>query len=1133
MGNVIDDISNDEFLRTTVILGATVGANIVLPGSGAFVGAGLSALLQPDIESLQIEPIKKQFQGLKANGIDNITPRKIIYGQRTVGGSVFHRNTTTSVDYEPFASDQSNEYLHQFIAMVGHECESVESYFINNTPVTLDANSLVQEEKFRAPIVIGGEDITPKIDVDHSTNSIYASWFNLWEETYFTLNSGNILIKGLDPNTTYDFVGQTMTIEGYTEFDFNEDMDVAATKFPNGLNDIGYPKIENPSNTLYEFTIQSLFTSDSEGKATVVVSNQPLFNVLWSIPESDSFDSWNNFGLVPWFPPDNRYEISPRVFFETNVGYTKAIRVLNKLGTATQDASYDTNIAEAYKGSDFELSTSNPFCAGNCYLYTISRYHPDVFSNIGIPSFQATVKGKKVYDTRTSTTAWSQNPVLHLYDYLTNSFYGLGVTSSEIDTTTFNASANVCDENVTITGGGTQKRYTCDIVLFMDQDHRSNIQNILATMAGTLVYTEGKYKVYAGAWTTPTITIDESWLSGGISVVPKESKRSLFNTVKGLYVDTTAQDDYNEFSSISDLNYVAADNGEELITDLQFLGVTHVERAQRLAKIYLQRHRYSEVITMTCNYKAMQLSVMDTIKFTNTVLGYTDKTYRILDWSFNPNGNGIDLTLRHETADVYTWTDAEATIPDAATILPLPDYNNVELPGSPVVTEELYSTSDGSGVKVRALIDFVGSADAFVSTYQVEYKLVSAVGYIILGRTQSTRFEISDIKAGLYEFRVKAINSYGVSSDYSSTTKEIVGLSEPPSDITGFSINVINNNAHLSWDQVKDLDVKIGGKILVRHTAETVSPSWSNSIDIIPAVPGKSTSAISPLLSGTYLIKAVDSVGNQSTNATALSVTVPNMTQLNVVTNQNEHTSFSGTKTNMVVIDNTLRLTSVDLWDDITDNWDDITDSWDIAGGNGINLTGSYEFSSYIDLGKVVTSRVSIAIDWSQFEEGNLWDDITTNWDDLTGLWDGDGQSVVNVIPYVATTDDDPSGSPTWSSWNRFYVGDYNARAYKFKIDVTNAQNNFNLQLNTLRVTVDMPDIVDSGSVNTGSGGETSVSFNATYYAIPNVTGTIVNGASGDYISISNVTATSFSVSVYNSSSTRIIKTIVWMAKGY
>jgi len=1138
MGNVIDDISNDEFLRTAAILGATIASNAIAPGSGTFVALGLSALLQPDIESLEIDSIKKQFSGLKTNTIDNLSPRKIVYGQRTVGGSVFHRNTTTRVDYEPIESDQSNEYLHQFIAMVGHECDSMESCFINNTPVTLDHNNLVNEEKFRSPIVISGEEVTPKIDSFQPPpswgNEFWPySWFDLWNKDYFILNEGNILIKGLPANTTYDFTGQIMTIEGYTEFDFNEDMDVAATRWDNGLDDIGYSKLENPKNDLFEFTIINSFTSDSEGRATVVVSHQPLFNVLWDIPDSDSFSPFLRHGVAIFHAPADRYKICPRVFFEVNVGYTKSIRVLTNLGTTTQDASYDANISEVYKGLDFELNTGDPFCAGNCYLYTTARYHPDIFSNIGIPQFQAKIKGKKVYDTRTSTTAWSQNPTLILYDYLTNSRYGLGVTSSEIDVTTFNAAANVCDEDVTITDQSTQKRYACDLVLFMDADHRSNIQNILATMAGSLVYTEGKYRVYAGAWNTPTIKINESWLNGGINVVPKESKRDLFNTVKGLYVDTTAQDDYNEFPIVTDSDYVEADNGEELIADLQFLGVTNVERAQRLAKIYLQRHRYSEIITMNCNYQAMQLSVMDTVYFTNDILGYSNKSYRVIGWTFNQNGDGVDLTLRHETADVYAWTDTEATIPTPATSLPLPDYNHVQIPGSPVITEEIYSTSDGSGVKTKAIINFSGSADAFISTYQLEYKLVSGVGYNVMGRTQSTSFEVADIKAGKYEFRVKAINSYGVSSAYSSSIKEIIGLSTPPADLTGFSINVINNNAHLSWDQATDLDVKIGGKILIRHTADTSSPSWGSSIDIIPAVGGKATSVVSPLLTGSYLIKAVDSSNNQSLNAAILSVTVPNMTNLNVVATQNEHTAYSGTKTNMAVIDNTLRLTAVDLWDDITTNWDDMTASWDIAGGNGINLSGSYEFSSYTDLGKVHTSRVSISLDWSQYEEGNLWDDITTNWDDMTGLWDGDGQSVVNIIPYISTTNDDPGGTPTWSDWARFYVGDFVARAVKFKIEVVSTQNNFNVLINTLSASVDMPDLVDSGSVSTGTGGDTTVNLTANYFSTPHITGTIVNGASGDYIAILNQTATSFDVSVYNSSNARIVKTIVWMAKGY
>lgn len=1140
MGNVIDDISNNEFLRTSVILGATIGANIILPGSGAFVGLGLSALLQPDIDNLKIN---QQYNGLKSNTIDNVSPRKIIYGQRTVGGQVFHRNTTSTVDYEDIDQDQVNEYLHQFITLTGHECQSVEEYFISNSPVTIDVNNMVTDNKFRAKITRGGMDITTQIVMNSDTWIVTET--KVYNNARFELNNGIIFVKGLDPNKTFNLSGQKITIEGISELDINYTVymiNYLATNHPNlsayytTIRDshLNYGYISNADvNTPYEFTIQSSFSSDNTGSASIIVDKQLLTDSVLFGGKKDPFPILSGDDFLIGHRLSVATPVTSSVFFEENISNTFAIRIINQLGTTTQDSSYDANIADAYKGTDFELNTTNPFCAGNCYLYTTSRYHPNVFSNIGIPEFQAKIKGKKCFDTRDSTTAWTQNPVLILYDYLTSEFYGLGVTSAEIDITTFDAAANVCDENVTITDQTTQLRYTCDLVLFMDQDHRSNIKNILATMAGSLIYTEGKYKVYAGAWSTPTLTINESWINGGISVVPKESKRNLFNTVKGLYVDTTSQDDYNEFPSITDTDYVTADNGEELMADLQFLGVTDVERAQRLAKIFLQRHRYSEVVTMTCNYNAMQLSVMDTVNFTNTILGYSAKTYRVIGWAFNQNGNGIDLTLRNEAAAVYTWTETEATIPSPATSLPLPDYNTVQLPGAPVITEEIYSTSDGAGVKVRAIVIFSGSLDAFINTYQIEYKLISGVGYTILGRTQSTRFVLADIKPGLYEFRVKAINSYGVSSDYSSSTKEIIGLSEAPADMTGFSINVINNNAHLSWDQATDLDVKIGGRILVKHTIETVSPNWSNSMEIIPSVSGKDTSAIAPLITGTYMIKAIDSTNNQCLNAVSLSVTIPNMTQLNVVTTQSEHTAFSGTKNNMAVIDSTLRLTSVDLWDDITDNWDDITDSWDIAGGNGINLTGDYEFSTYIDLGKVVTSRASIAIDWSQFEEGNLWDDITTNWDDITGLWDGENQSVLNLIPYIATTDDDPSGSPTWSSWNRFYIGDFNARGYKFKIEVTNAQKNFNLQVNTLSATIDMPDIVDSGSVSTSAGGDTTESLNATYYSIPNVTGTIVNGASGDYIAILNETATSFDVSVYNSSNARIVKTVVWMTKGY
>jgi hypothetical protein len=81
----------------------------------------------------------------------------------------------------------------------------------------------------------------------------------------------------------------------------------------------------------------------------------------------------------------------------------------------------------------------------------------------GIPSIAFEVKGKKVYDPRESghsatdpsTWTWSNNPALHIRDYLQDTVYGLKATQSEINDTTalggFSSAANTCDTGSTIT----------------------------------------------------------------------------------------------------------------------------------------------------------------------------------------------------------------------------------------------------------------------------------------------------------------------------------------------------------------------------------------------------------------------------------------------------------------------------------------------------------------------------------------------------------------------------------------------------------------------------------------------------------------------------------------------------------
>jgi predicted phage tail protein len=91
-------------------------------------------------------------------------------------------------------------------------------------------------------------------------------------------------------------------------------------------------------------------------------------------------------------------------------------------------------------------------------LYCKFTFDVDAFPN-GVPEVSAVIKGKKVYDPRNTTTAWSDNPALCVRDYLTATGYGLGEATANVNDTSFITAANICDE--TNTDAGTT-RYTAN-----------------------------------------------------------------------------------------------------------------------------------------------------------------------------------------------------------------------------------------------------------------------------------------------------------------------------------------------------------------------------------------------------------------------------------------------------------------------------------------------------------------------------------------------------------------------------------------------------------------------------------------------------------------------------------------------
>jgi predicted phage tail protein len=105
-----------------------------------------------------------------------------------------------------------------------------------------------------------------------------------------------------------------------------------------------------------------------------------------------------------------------------------------------------------------------------------------------------------------------------------------------------------------------------------------------------------------------------------------------------------------------------------------------------------------------------------------------------------------------------------------------------------------------------------------------------------------------------YNVRVKAVNSLGVSSTYVTATRTIIGAIAPPQDVEDFACNIVNQDAHLSWSPVSDLDLAY---YQIRYSTLTSGADWQNSVSLVQKIARPATSVTVPARNGTYLIKAV------------------------------------------------------------------------------------------------------------------------------------------------------------------------------------------------------------------------------------------------------------------------------------
>lgn len=721
--------------------------------------------------------------------------------------------------------------------------------------------------------------------------------------------------------------------------------------------------------------------------------------------------------------------------FVTGTRWGGKIRILNHLGNQTSATDNFANASINLQSTIItECGLPSSFVGrGIAYMYVRLQYDQDVFSG-GIPTFTAIVKGKKIYDPRTSTTAYSNNAALVIRDYITSA---TGLNDSAVDDTYFSAAANDCDDAIPLSGGGTQARYTIDGVINAESTTGNALADMMEACNGALFFSGGVWKMKAGVYSASvkSFTLDD--FRSGITLPTRLSRRDNFNRITGKFIDASSDWIETDFPAIVSTAFLSEDNSVENTLDVSFSLVTNSARAQRLAKQKLFRSREQMTVIAEFGLSAMGVEVGDIVDLTIARYGWDAKEFEVASWSLKvADGGGlrVAMTLRETSEAAFDWDAEEVEIIS----------NNTSLLNYNQVPELGLTVSDALRVyheKLSNVVSLVTTSSllSFIDYVQVEFKKTSDTAWRDGGYGDLGLFEINDIEDGIYDFRVRAVNGFGIKGAWTTRLGyKVTGLSQPPQDVTGFAAEVNGDSINLSWIAVPDLDLSY---YIIRHAKETTGATWSGAVTYVEKVARPSTEVSVPAKPGSYLIKAVDKTGVQSTNATTVVVLADEVMARATVVTIDEDPAFAGDKSNVVYQDGQIRLGTIANFDSIAGNIDSLTGNWDSLGVSYDVTEGTYYFANIID--RTVAEQGFITVDMvtERFDTTNgLFDDLAGNLDVLPGLWDfltgGADFGDTNVTAYVSTTNDDPAGSPTWSDWRKIRAANVYGRALRFKVEL-------------------------------------------------------------------------------------------------
>ena len=840
---------------------------------------------------------------------------------------------------------------------------------------------------------------------------------------------------------------------------------------------------------------------------------------------------------------------------------------------------------------------------------------------------------------------WTNDPAWILYDLLINDRYGVGIPESTLDKYDFFAISKYCNEMVPDGKGGSERRFSCNILINSRDEVYNVIQQMTAIFRGIAYYGVGTLQLLQDKPTDPQYLLGPSNVVDGIFEYQGTSQKARH---------TVACVAWQSYDTLGDIEYEYVEDDKAIAKygiikkDIKAIGCYSQGQANRIG---LWTLKSEQALTETCNFSVaiesgivlrpgMVVDIADPVKSGVRLSGRiksattsqitTDSSVNLsadlttagsnpllsvllptglveqrpvavdgitivgdtaqinLNGAFEPfseapaagsvflfqNDNVQSQQFRvvsvAETGDGIYGVSAvayNASIYDAVDRgkpLTTRDITLLdEPPNAPSdITSKDYLYQEGQTVHAGA--DLSWQHDGInLHEFRVKYRIDDDNFTEVT--TQNPSITLRGLRAGKLKVKIRAASFIGKISKVAESSFAITGKTDPPGNVQNLSIEPISrNSARLRWDETVDLDVRIGGKVVIKHSNKTNGPAtWPNSVKLIhDDVPGSSTEAIVPLIEGQILVKFKDDSGNKSVSATRILVDQPDTLGRLLVEARREDTdspAFNGTRTGCFydtgLTPNALTIDNADKIDDVTD-FDAIVS---LDANSGVQVATSdepsatYQFENTLDLGAVFAldlSRhfVTKAYFPDETVDGRIGDVDT--WPDFNGS----EADAVDAQLYMRSTEAAPANSSTYTdadfsgkTWRELINGTFVARAFQFKAELTTSDPGQNIAIEELgyKATFQRRQENSDGIIATGASTK-NITFEKPFFVgtadlgganayLPSIGVTVHNLQHGlERVVVSNVTATGFTIGVlHQDGSTYVDRNFSYTAVGY